>query len=94
MSFSPRYYDYIASFAPEGKAGMYRGLAFVPMAIGAWVGGPVSGAMIARYLPAEGAREPFTVWASYAAIGVGCAAMMVVYRAVFAEKVPGRPAAA
>jgi POT family proton-dependent oligopeptide transporter len=83
MSFSPRYFDYIASFAPEGKAGMYMGLAFVPMALGAWVGGPLSGFMISRYLPAEGPREPFTVWASYAGIGLGCAVLMVIYRAIF-----------
>jgi len=92
MTFSPRYYDYIASFAPQGKAGMYMGLAFVPMAIGAWVGGPLSGFMISRYLPAQGPREPFTVWASYAAIGVFCAGLMLVYRRVFAE--PALPAAA
>ncbi len=92
MTFSPRYYDHIASFAPKGKAGMYMGLAFVPMAIGAWVGGPLSGFMISRYLPEQGPRAPFTVWASYAAIGVFCAALMLVYRRVFAE--PAVPAAA
>ncbi len=54
MTFSPRFYDYIASFAPPGKAGMYMGLALVPAAIGAWVGGQVSGPMIQKYLPAEG----------------------------------------
>jgi hypothetical protein len=95
MTFSPRYYAYIASFAPEGKAGMYMGLAFVPSAIGAWIGGQVSGRMIARYLPEQGLKEPFTVWSSYAAIGVGCALLMVVYRVVFAERgATGKPAAA
>jgi POT family proton-dependent oligopeptide transporter len=90
MTFSPRYYDYIASFAPEGKAGMYMGLAFVPFAIGARLGGWVSGPMIRDYLPEVGARSPFTVWGTYAAMGVVCAALMMVYRAVFgsgAEKV-------
>ncbi len=86
MSFTPRYLDYIASFAPEGKAGMYMGLAFVPMALGSWVGGPLSGFMISRYLPAEGPRDPFTVWASYAAIGLGCVVLMVVYRWVFPSR--------
>jgi dipeptide/tripeptide permease len=95
MSFSPRYYDYIASFAPEGKAGMYMGLAFVPTAIGAWIGGRVSGSMISSYIPEQGPKEPFTVWSSYAAIGVGCALLMLVYRAVFAERgATGKPAAA
>jgi MFS family permease len=85
MTFSPRFYDYIASFAPEGKAGLYMGLAFVPFAIGAWVGGQVSGRMIAAYLPAGGPHSPFTVWTTYAGLGLVCAAAMVVYRRTFAE---------
>jgi POT family proton-dependent oligopeptide transporter len=80
MVFSPRLYAHVASFAKPGQAGMYMGLAFVPAAIGYWVGGQASGPMIARYLPAEGPRAPFTVWATYAAIGVGCAATMTAYR--------------
>ena len=80
MTCSPRFYDYIASFAPPGKAGMYMGLAFVPQAIGFTIGGQVSGFMIAKYLPQEGPRAPLSVWATYAAIGVACAAAMLVYR--------------
>ena len=80
MVFSPRLYAHVASFAPSGKAGMYMGLAFVPSAIGYFIGGLVSGPMIARYLPAEGPRAPLTVWATYAAIGIGCAALMTAYR--------------
>ena len=79
MTFSPRYYDQIASFAPKGKAGMYMGLAFVPSAIGAWIGGMVSGPMIAKYLPAKGPRDPFAIWSTYAGLGLVCAVAMVVY---------------
>jgi dipeptide/tripeptide permease len=82
MVFSPRYYAFIGSFAPEGKAGMYMGLAFVPSALGAWIGGQASGALITRYLPEDGARDPFAIWSSYAALGLGCAALMLVYRYV------------
>jgi proton-dependent oligopeptide transporter, POT family len=79
MTFSPRFYDYIASFAPKGKAGMYMGLAFVPAAIGAWIGGQASGFLIAKYLPAQGARAPLVIWSIYAGLGLVCAAAMVVY---------------
>ena len=79
MTFSPRFYDYIASFAPKGKAGMYMGLAFVPAAIGAWIGGQASGFLIAKYLPKEGARDPFAIWSTYATLGLVCALAMVVY---------------
>jgi len=79
MCFSPRYYDHIASFAPKGKAGMYMGLAFVPAAIGAWIGGQASGFLITKYLPKEGARDPFAIWSIYAVLGLACALAMVVY---------------
>lgn len=80
MTFSPRFYDFIASFAPKGKAGMYMGMAFVPSAIGAWVGGRVSGPLIKEYLPKEGPRDPLHIWSLYAALGLACAACMLVYR--------------
>ena len=82
MTFSPRFYDFIASFAPTGKAGMYMGLAFVPSAIGAWIGGQVSGPLIKEYLPKEGPRNPLLIWSIYAGLGVVCAAGMLVYRQV------------
>jgi POT family proton-dependent oligopeptide transporter len=91
MMFSPPFYATMANFAPEGKAGMYMGLAFVPFAIGAWIGGMVSGPLIARYLPeklAEHAvRSPFTVWSTYAACGLACAILMSAY-ALFARTKP------
>ena len=82
MTFSPRFYDFIGSFAPKGKAGMYMGLAFVPSAIGAWIGGQVSGPLIKEYLPKEGPRNPLLIWSIYAGLGVVCAAGMLVYRQV------------
>jgi MFS family permease len=83
MTFSPRFYDYIASFAPPGRAGMYMGLAFVPAVLGSALGGVVSGRMIARFLPEDGARSPLTVWAAYAGLGLACAGAMLIYRKVF-----------
>jgi dipeptide/tripeptide permease len=79
MTFSHRFYQHIASFAPKGKAGMYMGLAFVPFAIGAWVGGQASGHLVAKYLPKEGARDPFAIWSIYAGLGLVCAFAMFVY---------------
>lgn len=80
MTFSPRFYDYMASFAPDkSKAGMYMGLSFVPSAIGAWIGGMASGPLIARYMPKDGPHEPLTLWGTYAALGLACAGGMFVY---------------
>lgn len=79
MSFSPRFYDFVASFAPKGKEGMYMGLTFVPSAIGAWLGGQASGRLIAAHLPKTGPRDPFTIWSTYAALGLVCAFGLFVY---------------
>lgn len=93
MTFSPRFYDFIGSFAPKGKAGMYMGLAFVPSAIGAWIGGQVSGPLIKEYLPKEGPRNPLLIWSIYAGLGVVCAALMVVYRQLTSRPVTTSPKA-
>lgn len=86
MVFSPRYYAYIQSFAPKGKEGMYGGLTFVPSAIGAWIGGFVSGNLIYVFLPVAGKREPLAIWSSYAALGLVCSLAMIAY-----AKIVSRP---
>lgn len=91
MTFSPRFYDSVASFAPEGKAGLYMGLAFVPSAIGAWIGGQVSGPLIAAYLPKDGPKAPLVIWSSYAAFGLVCALLMVAYHRVTKGRGEGAP---
>ncbi len=37
---APRFYEYVADLAPKEQAGTYMGFAFLPVAIGAFVGGP------------------------------------------------------
>jgi dipeptide/tripeptide permease len=86
MIFSPRFYAHVGSFAPPGKAGMYMGLAFIPPAIGAWLGGQASGFLIAAYLPASGARQPFVIWSLYAALGLAFALAIATYGALVARR--------
>jgi MFS family permease len=85
MVFSPRYYDYLAGFAPPGRSGMIMGLTSVPLALGGWAAGQISGPLIARYLPAEGARDPLHIWATYAALGLAAAVLVALYGAVAAR---------
>jgi POT family proton-dependent oligopeptide transporter len=94
MILSPRYYEYISSFAPKGREGMYMGLAIVPVGIGGLAGGFLSGNLIARYLPQEGPRRPLVVWGTYAAIGVVCAAMLGAYGVWVVRKRAAEAAAA
>lgn len=79
MTFTPKYYDQLGRMAPKGKEGLYMGLAFVPSAVGAWIGGQVSGPLIKHYLPEQGERNPFMIWSIYACLGLACAAMMAIF---------------
>lgn len=85
MTFTPKFYEQLGALAPKGKEGMYMGLAFVPSAIGAWIGGQVSGPLIKAYLPENGERHPFTIWSIYAGFGLVCAVAMAVFGKVMSR---------
>jgi dipeptide/tripeptide permease len=79
MILAPRYYEYISSFAPKGREGLYMGLAIVPVGIGGLAGGVLSGRLIERFLPKEGVRAPLAIWGTYAVIGVVTSAVLFGY---------------
>lgn len=79
MILSPRLYEYICSFAPKGREGMYMGIAIIPAGVGGGIGGVLSGYLISKYLPENGARNPLAVWGAYAVIGVVCASLLFGY---------------
>lgn len=85
MLIAPRYYEFISSFAPKGRESMYMGVALIPSGIGGLVGGYLSGWLIQQWLPKEGPHDPFTIWSTYAGIGIGCAIMLFVYAFVSAR---------
>ncbi|HEU4412842.1 MAG TPA: MFS transporter [Polyangiaceae bacterium] len=90
MVYSPRFYEYVGSFAPRGQEGLYMGIAFVPQGVGGLAGGVLSGRLIAQHLPKGGPHDPLAVWGTYAALGVGCALVLLAFRALGGR----RPAAA
>ncbi len=79
MIFAPRFFDYVARFAPKGQEATFMGLTVLPVALGGMVGGLVSGRLIDRFLPLEGERDPFSIWAIYAGLGVFSALLMLGY---------------
>jgi dipeptide/tripeptide permease len=92
MIYSPRYYEYVSSFAPKGREGLYMGLALVPFGFGGLVGGVLSGRLIAAYLPKEGGeRAPHLVWGTYAVIGLVCALALGIFARVYGKKLPEKP---
>ncbi|MFO0664144.1 MAG: MFS transporter [Polyangiaceae bacterium] len=88
MVFSPRYYEYVSSFAPKGREGLYAGLGFVPVGLGGIAGGFLSGGLIGKYLPKGGPLHPLPVWGTYALIGVACAFSIGVFGLVTRKRTP------
>lgn len=72
-----RYYEYISRLAPSGQQGLYMGYAFLPIAIGYLIGGPLGGYLVHYY--GEVARRPQQMWWVITAIGVLTAALTWLY---------------
>lgn len=73
---APRYYEYVADLAPKDQVGTYMGFAFLPVAIGAGIAGPLSSFLISHYM--HGPR-PASMWGAVAMIGFASTLMLVLY---------------
>jgi len=60
--YSPRVYEYAAAIAPKGQEGSYGALSYVPFLLAKLLIGTFSGALLAKYCPAEGERHSETMW--------------------------------
>lgn len=77
MTQSPRYYEYISRLAPPGQQGTYMGFAFLPIGIGAFIGGPFGGALIHYY--GQTKHEPGYIWWGVIAVGLFTALLLGIY---------------
>jgi POT family proton-dependent oligopeptide transporter len=73
---APRFYEYVADLAPKEQTGTYMGFAFLPVAIGAFVAGRLSGYLIEHYLKGG---NPAGMWTLLSAIGFGTTVCMLLY---------------
>ena len=73
---APRYYEYISKLAPKGQEGLYLGYAFLPIAIGYLVGGPLGGKLVND---AASSAHPASMWYIVSAIGVATALALWIY---------------
>lgn len=78
---SPRYYEYVSLLAPSGQQGTYMGFAFLPIGIGAFIGGPLGGALLHHF--GEVQHQPSLFWWAITAIGVLTALLLWIYDKVF-----------
>ncbi|MDE3110379.1 MAG: MFS transporter, partial [Acidobacteriota bacterium] len=75
-----RYYEYCSLVAPPGQAGLYMGYAFLPIAIGYFIGGALGGYLLRAFGLVW--RKPAMMWWVIAAIGVLTAAAMWIFDVV------------
>jgi POT family proton-dependent oligopeptide transporter len=84
---SAHYYDYISRAAPEGQQGLYMGCAFLPIAIGYFIAGPLGGYLVHEF--GDVLHRPQYMWFVVTSCGVVGAMLMRFYDYRFR---PGRPA--
>lgn len=80
IMLASRYYDYISRLAPSGQEGLYMGYAFLPVAVGYLIAGPLGGYLVHYY--GDVARRPAEMWWWITGIGVFAAMLLLVYNAV------------
>jgi dipeptide/tripeptide permease len=78
---SARYYEYISRLAPPGQQGLYMGYAFLPIAIGYFIAGPLGGYLLHYF--GDVLHRPQQMWYVVTGIGLAGAVLMVVYDKVF-----------
>lgn len=78
---SARYYEYISRLAPSGQQGLYMGYAFLPVAIGYFIAGPLGGYLLHYF--GDVLHRPQQMWWVVMGIGVVGAMLMIAYDRVF-----------
>ena len=84
---APRFYEYVADLAPKEQVGTFMGFAFLPVAIGALVAGPLSGYLVDHYI--KHSNAPQQMWLVLAAIGFGSTILMLLYDRLIAPRADG-----
>jgi dipeptide/tripeptide permease len=79
---SPRFYEYVASLAPPEQTGTFMGFAFLPVAIGAFVGGFLADVLRTTYM----ASNPKLMWFLVAAVGAVAVTLMIVFNMFLASR--------
>ncbi|HEV2177209.1 MAG TPA: MFS transporter [Terriglobia bacterium] len=81
MIQSARYYEYISRLAPPGRQGLYMGYAFLPIAIGYFIAGPLGGYLLHYF--GDVLHRPQQMWWVVTAVGVAGTILMLIYDKVF-----------
>ncbi len=68
--WQPRFLQYAAEIAPEGRTGVYMGVAQFPWFLTKLIVPLYSGTLLAKYVPADGPKSPETLWLISACIAM------------------------
>jgi proton-dependent oligopeptide transporter, POT family len=72
-----RYYEYVSRLAPEGQQGLYMGYAFLPIAIGFFIAGPLGGYLLHHF--GEVVHQPQQMWWVISGVGILATLLMWIY---------------
>jgi proton-dependent oligopeptide transporter, POT family len=75
-----RYYEYVSRLAPSGQQGLYMGYAFLPVALGYFMGGPLGGYLVHHY--GDVLHRPEQMWWWVSGVGVFATILMVIYNKI------------
>lgn len=79
--WQPRFLQYAAQIAPEGRTGEYMGVAQLPWFLTKMlVPALYSGWMIQKYCPAEGPQDPETMWLWFSFIAIASPILLVIFK--------------
>ncbi len=78
--WQPRFLQYAAEIAPEGRTGEYMGVAQLPWFLTKMLVPLYSGFMIDKYVPAEGAKDPEGMWLIFGVIAILSSIFLVMGR--------------
>ena len=84
--WAPRLMQFTAEIAPPEKEGSYIALSYLPLFLGQFLAGPMSGLLLATYLPAgspEGYPLHYMVWVWIGLVGLLTPVGMVIFRKNF-----------
>jgi len=78
--WQPRFLQYAAEIAPEGRTGAYMGVAQFPWFLTKVIVPLYSGLMLQRYVPAVGERDPQAMWLIFAIIAMISPVLLVIFK--------------
>jgi len=80
---TPRFYDYVSSFAPKHQVGTFMGFAFLPVAIGSFTAGYMADWLRLTFMN----TNPGMMWYVLSGLGAVGTLLVIVHHAFYADSV-------